>query len=99
MDIFEILPCKYKAYIALANSSVVSICILMGKDYKMFSLILLYLSVYSTDGSDVSITTMETITKCTSQHMMEAVKQSSHCQPMVKVLRLDIPRNGSFTQV
>ena len=31
--------------------------------------------------------------------MVEAVKASSHCQPMVKVVKLDIPGNGSYTHV
>ena len=38
-------------------------------------------------------------TECSRQHMVEAVKASSHCQPMVKVVKLDIPGNGSYTHV
>jgi hypothetical protein len=40
-----------------------------------------------------------TSTECSRQHMVEAVKASSHCQPMVKVVKLDIPGNGNYTQV
>ena len=40
-----------------------------------------------------------TSAECSRQHMVDAVKASSHCQPMVKVVKLDIPGNGSYTQV
>ena len=40
-----------------------------------------------------------TITTCSRYHMVEAVKSSSHCHPMLKVVKLDIPGNGSYTQV
>jgi len=31
--------------------------------------------------------------------MMEAVKATSHCKPILKVVKLDMPGNGSFTEM
>jgi len=67
--------------------------------FHSFTFVLLLLSPFPRGGSDVSMATMEGITKCTSQHMMEAVKQSSQCKPMPKVVKLKIPGNGSYTQM
>ena len=38
-------------------------------------------------------------TQCTSDHIASAVGATSHCKPMEKVVKLDMPGNGSFTQV
>ena len=38
-------------------------------------------------------------TECSREHMLEAVKSASYCHPMVKVVKLEIPGNGSYSQV
>jgi len=38
-------------------------------------------------------------TQCTSDHIASAVGATSHCKPMEKVVKLDMPGNGSFTQM
>ena len=36
---------------------------------------------------------------CTKDHITEALKSASHCRPLPKVVKLEMPGNGSFTQV
>ena len=38
-------------------------------------------------------------TQCTRDHIATAVRAASHCKPIQKVVKLEIPGNGSFTQV
>ena len=40
-----------------------------------------------------------TSTECSREHMVEAVRSASYCHPMVKVVKLEIPGNGSYSQV
>ena len=61
----------------------------------MFQLILLLLLLPSLPMS----TSISTPIHCTSVHMVEAIRSSSYCKPMLKVVKLNIPGNGSFTQV
>jgi len=57
---------------------------------------LILLSSPLTTASSPSTTSTTT---CTSHHMMEAVKATSHCKPILKVVKLDMPGNGSFTEM
>jgi len=36
---------------------------------------------------------------CTKDHITEALKSASHCRPLPKVVKLEMPGNGSFTQM
>jgi len=40
-----------------------------------------------------------TTTQCSTHHMMGAVQTSAHCKPRDKVVKLELPGNGSFTQM
>jgi len=68
--------------------------------FQLFLLLLnLLISLPLCKSSDHQEVPMFNPTQCTSVHMMEAVRSSSHCKPMLKVVKLDIPGNGSFTQM
>jgi len=38
-------------------------------------------------------------TPCSSEHIARAIRATTHCKPVLKVVKLDIPGNGSFTQM
>ena len=37
--------------------------------------------------------------QCTQDHVSAALKAASHCKPIPKVMKLEMPGNWSFTQV
>ena len=66
----------------------------------LFLSLLLCLSFISTEGNiSDAMATMDSSTVCSREHMMEAVRQSSYCHPILKVVKLEMPGNGSYTQV
>ena len=42
---------------------------------------------------------MEILNSCPDDHMSEAVTSSYYCQPVKKILKLNLPQNVSFTHV
>ena len=62
----------------------------------LFSPLLLSVQATGTDHDHLTIASAQpppsppafSSTECSRQHMVEAVKASSHCQPMVKVVKL-----------
>jgi len=62
---------------------------------SLFFLILLLLNV----SCSRSFESNESTEECSRSHILSAVNNSFHCQPMLKVIKLDIPGNGSFTQM
>ena len=91
----------------VANSNPVDSCQCTRQEHIMLLLCpLLFIFTLSSQASasdhkHVTVASEQafTSTECSRQHMVEAVKASSHCQPMVKVVKLDIPGNGSYTHV
>eukprot|EP00092_Neocalanus_flemingeri_P023164 GFUD01025117.1.p1 GENE.GFUD01025117.1~~GFUD01025117.1.p1 ORF type:complete len:295 (+),score=80.04 GFUD01025117.1:173-1057(+) len=43
--------------------------------------------------------TSSILTPCSSDHISRAIRASCHCKPIMKVVKLDLPGNGSFTQM
>jgi len=67
--------------------------------FQLFLLLLLLPSLPLCTGRSNQEAFNSTPKQCTSAHMVEAIRSSSHCKPMLKVVKLDIPGNGSFTQM